>query len=207
MKILLTTDTYFPMINGVVISTNNLYRELKKKGHDVRIMTLSHTDQEWIQNDIYYLKSLKVEVYPDARVKFPFRNKLVNEIIGWKPDIIHSQTEFSTMIQAKHIASKLNIPQIHTYHTMYEDYIDYIPGIEKIKKSAVINLTRLLLNTFEGVIAPTAKTEEALLNYGIRSDIHVISTGINLDRFQKHFSNEERERLRSSFQIKRRIRL
>ncbi|HZK88298.1 MAG TPA: hypothetical protein VFC27_04005 [Anaerovoracaceae bacterium] len=40
MKILITTDVYKPIINGVVISTYNLYKQLKKRGHDVKILTL-----------------------------------------------------------------------------------------------------------------------------------------------------------------------
>ena len=78
------------------------------------------------------------------------------------------------MMAAKHIAGKLNIPQIHTYHTMYEDYLNYIPGVEILKKSTVISLTRLLLNSFDGVIAPTLKTEKALIGYGVNNNIYVI---------------------------------
>lgn len=41
MKILLTSDWSIGNINGVVVSIMNLYNELKKDGHDVRILTLS----------------------------------------------------------------------------------------------------------------------------------------------------------------------
>jgi len=62
MKVLITTDTYFPMINGVVISTSNLYKELTNKGHEVKVITLSHDGEERVEGDIYYLKSIKVNV-------------------------------------------------------------------------------------------------------------------------------------------------
>lgn len=203
MKVLLTTDAYFPMVNGVVTSTNNLYEELKKAGHDVKILTLSYTGHEAVDGDIYYLKSMKVGVYPDARVKLPFKNRLIREIITWAPDIIHSQTEFSTMLAAKHIASKLDIPQVHTYHTLYEDYLNYFPGINNtVKRTALISVTRLLLNTFSGVIAPTAKIEEVLMDYGVNTSIYVIPTGIDLKRFHKKFSSFEKEELRSKLGLK-----
>ena len=41
MKILITTDWYEPVINGVVTSVVNLSNELKKRGHEVKILTLS----------------------------------------------------------------------------------------------------------------------------------------------------------------------
>ena len=41
MKILITTDLYKPSINGVVTSITNLETELRKQGHEVRILTVS----------------------------------------------------------------------------------------------------------------------------------------------------------------------
>lgn len=203
MKILITTDTYFPMINGVVVSTNNLYKELKNHGHDVKIMTLSHTEDEKVEGDIYYLKSIKVNIYPDARIKVPFYNKLVKEIINWRPDVVHSQTEFSTMMVAKYIVNKLNIPQLHTYHTMYEDYLNYLFGGRILKRSTAAKITKLLLNTFNGVIAPTDKTKEVLIKYGVNSDIHTIPTGIDLSRFQREITNAEKIKLLSKLGLRR----
>lgn len=201
MKILITTDTYFPMINGVVTSTNNLYKELKAKGHEVKILTLSHRSEEWSEGDIYYLKSVKAGIYPDARIKVPFYNKLVKEILDWKPDIVHSQTEFSTMIAAKHIAKKLNIPHIHTYHTLYEDYLKYILNGRVIKKGAAAMFTKLLLNSLDGVVAPTDKTREVLEGYGVNAYMHVVPTGIDLRKFQREISEEEKEELYRKYNL------
>ena len=41
MKILLTTDTWVPAINGVVTSTTTLRAALTAQGHEVRVLTLS----------------------------------------------------------------------------------------------------------------------------------------------------------------------
>lgn len=41
MKILITTDWYAPIVNGVVTSVLNLKRELEERGHDVRVLTLA----------------------------------------------------------------------------------------------------------------------------------------------------------------------
>lgn len=197
MKILLTTDTYYPYISGVVISTHNLYKELKAMGHDVRILTLSEDGKEKIDEDIYKLKSFVLKIYPGIRFKKPFNTEVEESIISWKPDIIHSQTEFSTMINAKHIASKLKIPHIHTYHTMYENCLDYILTGKIITPKTMARLTRLLLNTFDRVIAPTVKVKKALRGYGVKSPMNIIPTGINLSRFQKSITKEEKIQLRT----------
>lgn len=202
MKILITTDTYFPMINGVVTSTYNLYKELKKNNYDVKILTLSPTGDEKIIGDICYLKSIGIGIYPNARIKVPFRNKIINKLIDWKPDMIHSQTEFSTLFTAKYIASKINVPQIHTYHTMYEEYLDYLFGGKLIKKSTVGKITRVLLNSLDGVVVPTEKTKNILLHYGVNKPINVIPTGIDLNKFYRPLLANEKKEIFSSLGLK-----
>jgi 1,2-diacylglycerol 3-alpha-glucosyltransferase len=201
LKILLTSDTYYPMVNGVVISTGNLYKQLKSLGHEVRILTLSHTGEQRVDGDIYYLKSFGVSIYPDARAKSIFHNRLVKEIIDWKPDIIHSQTEFSTMFVSKKIAKKLEIPHIHTYHTMYEDYLKYIFKGKLISKDMSTKLTRILLNSLDGIVVPTKKVEDTLLKYGVKKNLYVIPTGIDINKFKNKISKEEKKALLSKLNI------
>ncbi|MFX0547958.1 glycosyltransferase family 4 protein [Hathewaya histolytica] len=191
MKILITTDTYFPMVNGVVISTNNLYRELKKLGHDVRILTLSDSHKSRIEGDVYYIRSAGLRIYPGARIGNPFFNSITQEILDWKPDIIHSQTEFTTMVLSKIISKKLNVPQVHTYHTMYEDYLHYVLGGKFLGKSTAAKLTSMLLNPLDGVITPTKKVEETLKTYGISTNTFIIPTGIDIEKFKTKISEEE----------------
>ena len=49
MKILITTDWYEPVINGVVTSVVNLSNELKKRGHEVKILTLSRSHHTYAE--------------------------------------------------------------------------------------------------------------------------------------------------------------
>jgi 1,2-diacylglycerol 3-alpha-glucosyltransferase len=195
MRVLITTDTFLPMINGVTTSINNLYKELKNSGHEVKILTLSETGKEKVVGDIYYLRSISIKIYPDARIKVPFHNKLINEIIEWEPEVVHSQTEFSTMLAAKYVSSKLNIPHIHTYHTMYEDYLGYLPGGKIISKNTAGKAIKMLLKSVDAIIAPTEKTKNVLLSYGLHKDMYIIPTGIDLKKFQKHITLDEKKKI------------
>jgi 1,2-diacylglycerol 3-alpha-glucosyltransferase len=201
MRILLTTDTYSPIINGVVTSVKNLYKELKYNGHDVKILTLSHTGNETIDGDVYYVKSIRIGIYPDARIKVPLYNKLINEVIKWKPDVIHSQTEFSMMLAAKYISNKLKVPHMHTYHTMYENYLIYILGGMVINKNMSAKITKKILNSLDSVIAATNKTKNTLLSYGVSKPIYIIPTGIELSKFQQKLLLEDQQKIRLDLQI------
>ena len=49
MRVLITTDWYKPVINGVVTSVMNLSRQLRERGHEVKILTLSRTFHSYIE--------------------------------------------------------------------------------------------------------------------------------------------------------------
>lgn len=201
MKVLITTDAFSPMINGVVTSTMNLYEELTNLGHDVRILALANDHHSRRVGNVYYIHSFGVSFYPNARATVVYRNRYIDEIMEWHPDIIHTQTEFCTFFIAKRIAKKLNIPMVHTYHTMYEHYTNYFIKSEAVGHKAVVLFSKEIIKNVEAVIAPTIKTKNTLQRYGIQTPIEVIPTGLKLDKFQEKISAKERSRRRQELGI------
>lgn len=182
MKILLTSDWYYPVVNGVVRSILNLKKYLEYCGHDVKVLTLSNSTKTYKENEIYYIGSLSAgKIYPEARVSPLLTNSEIVELIDWKPDIIHSQCEFSTFIMAKKIAKKTNAPIVHTYHTVYEDYTHYFSPSKKVGKKIISTLSRTIANKVDKLIVPSVKTKNILLSYGIEeAEIEIIPTGIEI---------------------------
>lgn len=203
MKILITTDTYKPSVNGVVTSVLNLYEEMTKRGHDVRILTLSNDRESRKEDHVYYIGSFAVNIYPGARGSFVVNHPFLQELLNWKPDIVHTQSEFVTFSFAKRIAKKLHIPCIHTYHTMYEDYTHYFIKSKKAGKKCVSVLSRMLLKHCDAVIVPTNKVQLTLRDYGIRKDLIQVPTGIALTAFANKMTQEERQELRTLLHIKK----
>lgn len=201
MKILITSDTYVPMVNGVVTSILNLKEQLENLGHEVRVLALSPDFTSKFENGVYYIRSFSLNIYPGVRAANPRTHCFMDEIISWKPDIIHTQCEFFTMHFAQKIAKELQIPIVHTYHTMYDHYADYlIPG-RRDKTAIVSKVLQRVLKNLDTIIAPTQKAKLSLENYHIPSPIVVIPTGINLSRFQQTLSEEEREHLKNRLHI------
>ena len=184
MKILITTDWYEPVINGVVTSVLTLKKELTRKGHEVRVVTLSERGHSYKEEDVYYMRSVDISrIYPGARaVCFP-GSRLYEELIAWQPDIIHSQCEFSSFLVARKIAAQLGIPIVHTYHTVYEDYTHYFSAGRPWGKQAAAWFSRFILEKTDFVIAPTQKVKGILNSYGVDRPVAVIPTGIRLERF------------------------
>lgn len=201
MKILLTSDMYENQINGVSGSVITLRDELRKKGHDVRVLTLSKDSESKMIKTDYLIGSFSVPFYPDTRQTLRFKDKLINEIIKWHPDIIHIQTEFSIGRIAKKVAKACNAPMINTSHTLYEDYTTYVIPSKKLGKIIARKFTRSSYVDSKAVIAPSDKIKKLLTKYGIKSPIYIIPTGIDLDRFKKKISLLEKAKLKAKYNI------
>ena len=191
MKILITTDLYKPLINGVVTSVLNLKKGLEDQGHDVRVLTLSQTTHSRKNEEVYYIASISTRgVYPGTRMGLKMPNYMFKEIIEWSPDVVHSQCELSTFRFAKRIAYECNAVFVHTYHTLYENYMHYIYPIGAIGKLLLPKLSRTVLNSTDMVISPSSKVEKVLAQYGISSPVTVVPSGIDYEGFLQRPSNE-----------------
>ena len=60
MKILIATDRNTPAVNCVVTSVKNLRQELQRRGHEVRVLTLSQSRASWEEDGVTYLGSIPV---------------------------------------------------------------------------------------------------------------------------------------------------
>ena len=201
MRILITTDWYKPVINGVVTSVINLAKGLEQEGHEVRVLTLSETSRSYKKDGVYYIGSLGIgAIYPQARVAVTMGKKYLEEIISWEPEVIHTQCEFSTFYLAKRISERTKAPIIHTYHTVYEGYTHYFCPSKKYGKKLVEAFTRRISRMSDCFVVPSDKMESMLSEYNIVSPMHVIPSGIDLDRFSEK-DDDVRTRLRHEWGI------
>ena len=201
MKILITTDLFSTKTNGVVTSVRNLCDELKARGHEVKILTSSDSVRSKRSEDVYYIRSVPLRVYPDVRMPTAYKHRFIREIIEWKPDVIHSQCEFFSFKFAKYISKKTKAPIIHTYHTLYEDYVSYVIPGKRLGNWVVKKLSKTILKDVDTVIAPTHKIEDKLKSYGMTNPISVIPTGINLTQHKIRISKDIRNEKRAEYGI------
>ena len=202
MKILITTDTYKPTVNGVVTSILNLKYGLEALGHDVKILTLSKTTDSHEDDEVYYMGSLDMsQFYPDVRVRHRRGTTEVNQLMHWKPDIIHTHSELSTFSIARRLSRRLNVPLVHTYHTMYENYTHYFSFSKRVGRQAVRRLTHHVSTSVDMIIAPSEKIREMLLSYEVMCPISVIPSGISLRAFEEGLSQDECKRARNQLNI------
>ncbi len=198
MRIGIFTDTYPPFINGVSTSIAMLENALRKKGHQVFIVTVNPEDMHYSfeKNDrVIRLPGIPVGIY-DYRLTGVYPIRAISKIKEWNLDIIHSHTEFGVGTFARIMAKQLDIPIVHTYHTMYEDYIHYITHgyFNGPSKKIVEHLTRFYCDkTVTELIVPTKKTYDLFKEkYEYERNIHIVPTGIEVERFYREKNSEKK---------------
>ena len=203
LKILITTDLYTTNTNGVVTSVQNLFDELTAKGHDVRILTISDNFHSHKDGAVYYIRSVPLgAVYPDLRMPTSYRHKLIQEIIDWKPDVVHSQCEFFSYQFAARISRITGAPLVHTYHTLYEQYLtSYVVPSKRLGDFLARVLSRKRLKRVKTLVAPTQKVENTLQGYGMNAPISVVPSGISLEQHHQRLTAEERQERRHALGI------
>jgi len=197
MRIGIFSETYTPYISGLVTSEVMLKKALEKLGHEVYIVTanLSSFKYEYDEKErILRIPGIPTGIY-DSRLTSFYPLPAVKKIKSWKLDVIHSQTEFAIGTFARIIARQNNIALVHTYHTMYEDYIHYVTKghFERSSKKIVEYFTKFYCETTATeLIVPTTKTYKLFKEkYNFEKNIHIIPTGIEIERFYKENINQK----------------
>src|SRR5690625_2370297 len=115
LRVLLTTDWWEPAVNGVVASVATRRRELIALGCEVRVLTLSPGIRARSEQGGYRIGSGPAGmVYDSARIGMPAGRRVLGEILRWRPDVVHSQCEFSTYRWARRISRTLDRSEEHT---------------------------------------------------------------------------------------------
>ena len=183
-RVLLLTDSYRPTVNGVVSSVDELRRGLREAGHEVRVLTVGPTRRTTFDGEVYRLPSLDAShLYPHARLGRPVDGDLLADLVRWRPQVLHSHTEFVAFWWARRLAHRLSVPHVHTYHTLYADYTHYFCPHERLGRALCASFARHTLDRTDLVVAPTEKIRRLLQGYAVRPPIAVVPTGVDLGRF------------------------
>ena len=196
MRVAIFTDTYLPDLNGVATSSYTLRNALVRHGHEVFVITSElPEDSDYIdQENVMRFPGIEFKALYGYRISNLFSFKGMREIAKLNIDVIHIQTEFGIGIFGKLVAMFLNIPVVYTYHTMYEDYTHYIAGdsdsMNAFVKMIAVKLSKIYGDNCTELVVPSIKTKEVLEKYGIKKDIHVIPTGLDLALFNPDNKDE-----------------
>lgn len=189
MRVAIFTDTYPPQINGVGISSRNLYRVLKEHGHEVKVFTTNPYGLEFLEDgDIIRIPGIELKKLYGYRLSGFYNHKAMEIFTSFKPDVIHIQTEMGIGIFGSICASRIKCATVYTFHTMYEDYTYYISKgilVDRALKKLIREYVKHKSNVVNEFITPSEKIKDYMRNVGVDSYINVIPTGIDFGIYKK----------------------
>ena len=198
MKILIATDSYKFNTSGVTASVLALCAGLRRRGHEVKILSPSSSRKSFRDKDDYFIKSVPAFYYPGLRIAFSMRDPLIKELEAWRPDIIHVQTEGSAYFISKRILKHCDAALVMTCHT---DYAHFVFGRLRSfppVKAFMRGIGKIIYRKAAKVIAPSQKAGNFAFLRSLRERMTVIPNGMELEKYQKNLSASEKSLLRES---------
>ncbi|MCL1839388.1 glycosyltransferase [Candidatus Saccharibacteria bacterium] len=192
MKIAISTDLYYPMINGVAVFSRNLAAGLSQRGHEVIVLAPSITGEPSIEKDPEYnfkvarLSSVKLPFYPDQINKIPemkaifgkkiprlfYKNGLhvsfnpyfeIKTVLDqFQPDLIHDQTPGPVALAVFRYADKRDIPLVSTGHAYPDNFTSQLKLPKTIKKPVDAVVRSYFASFLKKSAHATAPTEIAV---------------------------------------------
>jgi glycosyltransferase involved in cell wall biosynthesis len=200
MRILMISDVYFPRINGVSTSIQTFRRGLHAAGHETVLIApeypVAYTDAP--NDHIIRVPSRYLPRDPEDRImKQADLRSLRSEIKPGDVDLVHIQTPFLAHYHGIAIAKKLGVPVIETYHTYFEEYLHhYVPLIPRsVMRFVARRFTVSQCSALDALVVPSLAMQKALEDYGVQCPMHIIPTGMEMERFASGDGRRFRERL------------
>lgn len=178
MRIGFFTDTYTPQINGVVQSIRLFKHALEERGHEV-IVFAPHPGQNEDRNETVRFLSVPFIFQPEMRMAAPISLHALQRVESTDFDIIHSHDPFAIGLFGLTVARRKKIPYVHTFHTLFSEYVHYVWDTRWTKRLAHV-LSRDFSNACDRIIAPSTKIDNYLQQWGVRTPIEILPTGIDL---------------------------
>jgi len=187
MRILMISDVYFPRINGVSTSIQTFRRGLHAAGHETILIAPEYPGAAPdTEPNILRVPSRGVPRDPEDRaMKLGAIRALRPQLEKLEPDLVHVQTPFIAHYQGTALARALRVPVIETYHTYFEEYLHhYVPLMPRaVMRFMARRFTVSQCNVLDALVVPSRAMEQALLDYGVECPMHIIPTGMEMDRF------------------------
>jgi glycosyltransferase involved in cell wall biosynthesis len=181
MHVAFFTNTYHPVVNGVVRSIHDFRYALTGQGHQVFVFAQHVKNYQDKEPFIFRYPAFK---WP-TRQEYPLTIPL-SPFVDWvlpslKLDVIHSHHPVLIGNAAAHQARQLDLPLVFTHHTRYKMYSHYVPLSSKLVETAIDQWLDDYMSKCHHIIVPSESVKQVLADeYGITSQITVVPTGLNL---------------------------
>src|SRR5512140_2021352 len=192
MRILISSSTYSPSMNGQAIFTVNLAERLAQRGHDVTVIFPSHSKKPYrsVQNGVklehvrgIHLSVLSPTVWMPAPLPHDIRH--VYDLV--RPDVVHIQDHYPPAGMVSNEAKRRGIRLIGTNHFMPENIAPYVPLLPKASRLWHWMAWGWVLRYYNRCDVVTTQSKAAaqlIREAGLKPPVFPVSCGLDVHRFR-----------------------
>jgi len=188
MKILFVIDTFYTSNNGTSISAQRYATELRKRGHEVRVLCGDKPKNEqdsYLTDGDYCTGIFHFPIFQFMCEKHDFfygnaNRKIIRQACNWA-DIVHIYTPFFMSNAVISYCEKIGKPVTAAFHIQPENITSSF-GVGKVKwinKMIYKIFRRVTYNRVRHVHTPSLFIAKELVKNGYTAQMHVISNGIH----------------------------
>ena len=202
LRLAIFTDTYPPQVNGVARTLARLAQAIEQRGGAVRIVTIADpgassdagpdatpdvTPDATPDSQVERWPSIPFWAYPQLRIAAPSRQRALDLIDQWKPNLVHVATEFGVGLAGLFAAEEAGVPVVTSYHTHFKAYLEFY-NLSALGPVAWPYL-RWFHNRGRRTFAPSGIVARELEQMGFEN-MRVWSRGVDGSRFSPSFRSE-----------------
>ncbi len=194
MKILFVIDSFYTTNNGTSISAQRFAGELRKRGHEVRVLCWDTPNEPSIQvkcekeNNLtdgdFTTTKFRIPVFQPLCDKhdfsFAYNNKeIVHDACNWA-DVVHVFVPFGITWEAIHYCNKIGKPVTGAFHIQPENMTSSVSmgKVEWFNELFYRTWNRDIYSHLRHVHVPSKFMGDMLTERGYKAKIHPISNGI-----------------------------
>lgn len=185
MNILFVIDDFFATNNGTSISAQRFTEELRRRGHEVRVLT--YAPEQSVYKTIYCVPEWHIPFFDDLIHSYAIclakpDNGVITRALQWV-DVAHCMMPFLLGARTKQIADTMGVPTTAAFHIQPEN-ISSAFGLGKIKwiNNLIYRLfRRYVYDRYTHVHTPSRFMKDTLKVHRYKADIRAISNGIAAD--------------------------
>jgi glycosyltransferase involved in cell wall biosynthesis len=173
VRILMVTNTYAPARNGVAVWAALSVRELRRRGHDVDVLTYAHDRRPSSEPGVIELPAW-AGLDRDFRVA-PVVTGLPELVRERSYDIVHAHHPILLGSAGVALGRAWGAKVAFTCHSVYSDYLDeYYWGVGRFLKPALARRTGAFANRCDVTFAPSTRVADWLRGCGVVRRIEAV---------------------------------
>ena len=181
MKILLVIDDYISSNNGTTISCKRFAGELRRQGHEVKVLGTSLPDEP----DMFRLEEYHLPIV-DGLVRandFHFSKvdmAVIRKAVAWA-DVVHCMMPFMLTYRTEQVVREMHKPATAAFHIQPENLLSAVRlGKWTLVNSALYAMWRKgIYDKFAFIHCPSEFMKQEMLDHRYKGDIRAISNGIS----------------------------